>query len=114
VRGMPAWTLEFLLLASLAVAISVCTRVLGALPAFAFSVLPALAAIRLAPNIPRALVLATVLGAFCGFAGYVLAFIKSYPVGASQAAVGVVIVVAAEALHQILKMPARVKKLAAH
>jgi zinc transport system permease protein len=112
VRGLPAWPLEFLLLASLAVAISVCTRVLGALPAFAFSVLPALAALRLAPNIPRAILLATLFGGFCGFAGYLVAFLYSFPVGASQAVIGVVLVVAAEVVNQLIKLPSRLTKTA--
>jgi zinc transport system permease protein len=47
VRGLPVFALELTLLATMAVAISLCTRVLGALPVFAFSVLPAMAAVRL-------------------------------------------------------------------
>ena len=89
IRGLPAGALEILLLATIALSISVCTRVLGALPAFAFSVLPALAAIRMTPNPARAMVLGAVLGASFGFVGYVLAFIRDWPVGASGALVGI-------------------------
>jgi zinc transport system permease protein len=93
VRGMPTLVLEIALLAGLAVAVSATTRVLGALPAFAFSVLPALAAIRLAPNVPRALWIAAVLGGVCGFGGYLVATLWDLPVGPSQTAVGVVLAV---------------------
>lgn len=104
VRGLPVTVLEVVLLASMAVAISVCTRVLGALPVFAFSVLPALAALQLSPNVPRALLLAALFGAAAGYGGYVLAFLWSLPVGASQALVAVALVVAAAAL----RLPLRV------
>jgi len=84
VRGLPARLLEALLILSLALAVSVCTRILGALPVFAFTVLPAMAALAVAPNVAWALVLAAVLGSASGFAGYVLAFAWQLPVGASQ------------------------------
>ncbi len=70
---------------SFAVSISLCTRILGALPTFAFSVLPAVAALKVSANVPRAMVLATVLGAVSGFGGYAFAFLYNTPVGASQA-----------------------------
>lgn len=85
VRKLPVGTLNTLLLLSVAGAISICTRILGALPVFAFSVLPALAAIRLASNVSRALLIATVVGAVSGLGGYVLAYLYRLPVGASQA-----------------------------
>ncbi len=84
IRGLPIRTLEVVLLLSLALAISVTTRILGALPVFAFSVLPALAALRVAANLPRALLLAGILGALAGFWGYVLASSLALPVGATQ------------------------------
>lgn len=93
VRGLPVRVLEVALLGSLAVAISVTTRILGALPAFAFSVLPAMAALRLVPNVGRGLVLASVFGAMMGFVGYVVAYAWDFPVGASQAMVGVLVYV---------------------
>ncbi len=92
VRGLRANLLEWVLLLSLAAGISVSTRVLGALPTFAFSVLPAMAALKLAPNVPRAMVIAAILGAFAGFGGYLAAFLYQLPVGASQAIVAAVLV----------------------
>lgn len=87
VRRLPVRMLELTLVLSLALAVSVCTRVLGALPVFAFTVLPAMAALRISPNVSVALVVATAVGAASGFGGYVLAFRFRLPVGASQALV---------------------------
>ncbi len=96
VRGLPVRSLEALLLLSLALAISLITRVLGALPVFAFSVLPAMAALRVATNVPRALVLAGALGGLAGFWGYVAASVLALPVGATQALLAAAFVPAAE------------------
>ena len=96
VRGVPVLALDVVLLVSLALSISYATRVLGALPVFAFSVLPALAALRSAANVHRALLGAAALGGLCGFLGDVVAFRYALPVGASQALVCAAAVVAAE------------------
>ena len=96
VRGLPVSLIEGALMLSLAVSISVCTQILGALPTFAFSVLPAMAATRLASNVPRALVIAGLVGAASGFIGYLVAFLHELPVGASQALVAAGLVVAVE------------------
>ena len=84
VRGLPVRGLELALFVGLGVALAVCTRVLGALPTFAFSVLPALAAVNLAPNVRICLILAAGFGAASGFGGYLVAFLFELPVGASQ------------------------------
>lgn len=88
VRELPVRALDIALFVSLALTVSVCTQVLGALPAFAFSVLPALGALQLARNLPQALAWAGFLGAVAGFGGYVVAFLWALPVGASQTLVG--------------------------
>ena len=103
VRGLPARSLDLLLFTTLATAISVCTEVLGALPAFAFSVLPALAALRLAASVKQALIMAALLGAFSGFAGYLVAFLWELPVGASQTLVGVVVLALATVIGKVIR-----------
>jgi zinc transport system permease protein len=87
VRGLPVRLLDAALIGTLAIATSVCTRVLGALPVLAFTVLPAMAAVRLAANVQRALVIAGMFGALAGCSGYVVAFLARLPVGAAQALV---------------------------
>lgn len=101
VRGLPVRLLEAALLLSLALAISFFTQILGALPVFAFSVLPGMAALRVSRNLTMALVVAGIGGAACGFFGYVAAFQYDLPVGASQTLVGIALVVAAEGLRRI-------------
>lgn len=115
VRGLPVRLLDVTLFATLALAISYSTRVLGALPTFAFSVLPGIAAVRLAPNLPLAALLAGVLGAACGFGGYLLAFLYDLPVGAAQALLGVTtvaVLVPTAALLRRLVRPASVAGVA--
>lgn len=109
VRGLPVRTLDILLLASLAVAVSACTRVLGALPVFAFSVLPAMAAVRLSPNVTVALFVATAIGAAAGFFGYFLAFVYRVPVGAVQTVLAVGLVVLAEGVRRAVMLGARLR-----
>lgn len=95
VRGLPTRTLELALVASAALAVGVATWVLGALPTFAFSVLPALAALALAPNLPVALTLGGVFGLVAGGGGYFAAFLADAPVGPAQTALAVAFTVVA-------------------
>jgi zinc transport system permease protein len=98
VRGLPVRLLELILFATLALAVSASTRVLGALPTFAFSVLPAMASVRLVPNVFGGLIFAAVLGSAAGFMGYVMAYLYELPVGASQTLVAASFVAVAELL----------------
>jgi zinc transport system permease protein len=102
IRGLPVRLLDLLLFVSIAVSVSVATRVLGALPVFAFSVLPAMAAILVARNVRAAMIVAAALGAFAGGAGYVLAFLYTWPVGASQAALAAALVAVAAVVRGVL------------
>jgi zinc transport system permease protein len=95
IRGLPVALLDGALMLMLAVFVSVTTHALGALPVFAFSVLPALAAVTLAKSPGAAFAVATVVGVLAGVGGYLLAFFGQFPVGASQAMVGALAVVAA-------------------
>lgn len=95
VRQLPVAAINLLLMVLIALMVSIATRALGALPVFAFSVLPAMAAIALAATPVGAMLLALVLGAFAGFGGYVLAFFGEFPVGASQTVTAAGLTVAA-------------------
>ena len=96
VRDLPVRALDLTLMLSIALMISVSTRVLGPLPTFAFSILPAVAALRVAWNIPSSLVVAAVVGAMMGFVGYVIATLYSLPVGPAQTCLGLALVLAAD------------------
>jgi zinc transport system permease protein len=102
IRRLPVRLLEWLLVLSLAAAVSVCTRVLGALPVFAFTVLPAMAALQVAPNVPWALLIAAVAGAVAGAGGYLAAYLWELPVGASQSLVAALLLAAAWLVGRVL------------
>jgi zinc transport system permease protein len=96
VQGLPVAMLDLVLLLSIAVMIAQAARALGAMPAFAMSTLPGVAAILVARGplvVPY--LLAAVFGALAGVLGYLLAFFKEFPVGSSQTVVAVSIVVIA-------------------
>src|SRR5450432_1132736 len=95
VQGMPVRALNGFLFVSVGLAVALCTRALGALPVFAFSVLPAMTALAVTARIGLCFVLATVFGAFSGVAGYAVSFRAELPVGATQTATGAVLLTGA-------------------
>lgn len=111
VRALPVRALDITLMLCIAVMISVSTRVLGPLPTFAFSILPAVAAVRLARNVPSALALAGALGAVMGFVGYLLATLYNLPVGPAQTCLGLGIVLLADLIARVrnLAQPPKTK-----
>jgi zinc transport system permease protein len=86
VQGMPVARLDAFLFVSVGLAVALCTRALGALPVFAFGVLPAMSALALTARIGAVFGIATSMGVFSGVAGYGFAFRADLPVGATQAA----------------------------
>ncbi|MBI3200634.1 MAG: metal ABC transporter permease [Myxococcales bacterium] len=85
VHRLPVRALDLLLWTLVAVEVSVTTRAIGALPVFAFAVVPAMAALALVERVRWALAVAAVFGALSGGLGYLFAFFFEFPVGASQA-----------------------------
>lgn len=102
VRGLPTTLLSLAILGAIAVMVSIATRALGALPVFAFSILPAITAIALAHSPTGALLLAACFGALGGVGGYLLAFFGQFPVGASQTLVCALLAAAAWGLRMAL------------
>ncbi len=84
VQGLPVRFLNTFVLLSVGAMVGVSARALGALPVFAFSILPPAVALTLGLRIPWAFALAAVLGAAAGVAGYILAFFFELPVGGTQ------------------------------
>lgn len=96
VQGIPVRLLDLVLVLTIGVAVGESARTLGALPAFALSTLPGIAAVLVARGpmwVP--FVLAALLGAAAGAGGYVVAFFLELPVGATQTACAGLAVVAA-------------------
>jgi zinc transport system permease protein len=87
VQGLPVARLNLFVFLAVGIAVALATRALGALPVFAFSVLPAMAALALTSNLALVFALGTGIGAFAGAAGYAISFRGELPVGATQSAV---------------------------
>ena len=102
-RRIPVRGLQTVLLATVALAVSVSTRTIGALPVFAFSTLPALAAARLCRSLRTTFAAAAMLGALAGFGGYLAAFVWELPVGASQTVVALLCFVVADLFRRLLR-----------
>ena len=99
VQGLPVRLLDVLLLLCIGVMVGEAARALGALPAFALSTLPGVAAVQLARGpLVVPFVGAAVLGAAAGGLGYIVAFFYELPVGATQTALAALFVVAATLL----------------
>jgi zinc transport system permease protein len=87
VQGLPVRLLDVLLLVCIGVMVGESARALGALPAFALSVLPGVAAVQLARGpFVVTYVIGALIGAACGVLGYIAAFFLELPVGATQTA----------------------------
>lgn len=84
VQGLPTKQLNALLFGLIIALDAVATRALGSLPVFAFSTLPAVAALGFTRNLTAAAFIAAALGAAAGLGGYVAAFFLDWPVGATQ------------------------------
>jgi zinc transport system permease protein len=93
VQRLPVTALSAAILLSVGLMVGVSARALGALPVFAFSTLPATAALLISRRRMRlTFLLAALGGAVAGVGGYLLAFFKELPVGASQTVVAAALV----------------------
>jgi zinc transport system permease protein len=84
VQELPVRFLQGVVLASIGAMVGVSARALGAMPVFALSTLPAMAALALGARLRTAFAAAALIGAISGFAGYLTAFFFDLPVGAAQ------------------------------
>jgi len=112
VQGLPVSLLDRTLFVSIGIMVGVSARALGSLPVFAFSVLPATAALVLGVRLPWAFALATLLGALSGVAGYLFAFFYQFPVGGSQTVVASLFAVLAVLLQMVRGRPLRLALVA--
>jgi zinc transport system permease protein len=108
VQGLPVSLLDRTLFVSIGVMVGVSARALGSLPVFAFSVLPAAAALLLEVRLPFAFALATALGALSGVLGYLFAFFYQFPVGGSQTMVAAsftILAILLQSARRLLPLP---------
>jgi zinc transport system permease protein len=85
VQCLPVRTLDLGFWALVALTVSATTRAIGALPVFAFSVLPAMAALMTTTHLGKTLWVSGALAAGCAALGYLAAYFMALPVGATQA-----------------------------
>jgi zinc transport system permease protein len=96
VHGLPVGLLDLVLLASIALVVARVASTLGALPAFALSTMPGVAAALVSRGpLVVTFAIAAVIGALAGVGGYLLAFFGELPVGATQTVTAAAAVVAA-------------------
>jgi len=105
VHGVPVGLLDLVLLVSIALVVARVASTLGALPAFALSTMPGVAA-ALVSRGPLLItyVIAAVIGAAAGVGGYLLAFFGELPVGATQTVTVTAAVVAAAVVRGAVRL----------
>jgi zinc transport system permease protein len=102
VQGLPVRLLDLVLLLAVGTMVGEVARSLGALPAFALSTLPGIAALLLVRGpLPVTCAIAAAIGAIAGVGGYVLAYREQLSVGPAQTVTAVGLVVAAAAFRAI-------------
>jgi zinc transport system permease protein len=84
VQGVGVFRYEVLLNVLIAVVISVATRAVGALPVFAFTVIPAAAALMLTERLRATVALSLLFGILAAAVGYYVSWVESLPTGATQ------------------------------
>jgi zinc transport system permease protein len=87
VQGIGVFRYELLLNLATAVVISVATRAVGALPVFAFSVLPAAAALMLTDRMRLTIALSVLFGVVSAAVGYYVSWVEQLPTGATMVVV---------------------------
>ncbi len=81
-HGLPTRLINALLFGSMGLIIATTTKTIGALPAFAFAILPGCGALRLFSSTGAILAVAGVSAGLCAFAGYWISFARDLPTGA--------------------------------
>lgn len=105
VHGLPVGLLDLVLLVSIALVVARVASTLGALPAFALSTMPGIAAALVARGpLLVTFAAAAVIGAAAGVGGYLLAFFGELPVGATQTVAAAAAVIAAAVIRGVVNL----------
>jgi len=94
-HGVPVRAIDAVLFLTVGLTIAVATKTIGAMPVFAFAVLPAAAGLSAFHNMRTVFIFAAVVGAASAFLGYWISFVGSVPTGPCMAAVTAVFFVPA-------------------
>ncbi len=87
VQGVGVFRYELLLNLAIAVVISVATRAVGALPVFAFTVIPAAAALMLTERLRLTIALSIAFAMVAAAVGYYVSWVEQLPTGATMVVV---------------------------
>ncbi|MCP4602468.1 MAG: metal ABC transporter permease [Proteobacteria bacterium] len=101
-HGVPVDFIDAVLFLTLGLAISSATKTIGAMPVFAFTVLPASAALKLFNDIRLVFISAAIIGSLSAFLGYWISFSWSFPTGACMVATSAVFPIAASVIRRLL------------
>lgn len=109
VHGLPVRLLDLALLVSIALVVARVASTLGALPAFALSTMPGIAASLVSRGpLLVTFAIAALIGAAAGVGGYLLAFFGEFPVGATQTVVATGAVALAAIARAIVRLVAAI------
>lgn len=100
-HGFPVRLLDSVLFLSMGLAIAAGTRVVGALPEFAFAVFPGMTALRLVRRARWLVVVSAVLGAAIAFLGYWISFEWALPTGATMAVAALAVYLPVQSFERI-------------
>lgn len=111
VQGLPVRLLDLILLLSVGAMVGEVARALGAMPAFAMSTLPGMAALLLVRGpLWVTFAVASLIGAASGVGGYLLAYREQFSVGPAQAVTAVLLVVAAALVRAAVSLGVRIAR----
>lgn len=98
---------DALLFGLLGVAIALGVMDAGPVVVFGFLVLPALAALRIAPGLGAALTISAAIGVVCSISGFVLAYRADLPAGPTSVALAAAVWLVASAVSRLLRLGRR-------
>jgi zinc transport system permease protein len=111
VQRLPVGLLSAVILLSIGLMVGVSARAVGALPVLAFSTMPATAALVASRRHLRlTFALAALGGALAGGGGYVIAFLRDWPVGATQTVTAAALVPVALVWRAALRLAERLSR----
>ncbi|MBU0934999.1 MAG: metal ABC transporter permease [Spirochaetes bacterium] len=101
-QGVPVRLVNIVLYVLVGTGVAVALRLVGALLVDAIILLPAVAALRTARSFVAALVLSSLFGLLACAGGFIMALLLDWPIGASTAAVAVLILIGQMAVSRII------------
>ena len=102
--GKRVWAWDLTLYALVGMSISLGVLTVGPLLTFAFLLLPPMVALRLAGRFHIVPVVAALVGALIGFAGFLLSYSLDWPTGATDALLGCIVLGAVTMAQWLLQM----------